>query len=104
MAYILVSLGRNRPSIELERPFEETKVLEVVKVVNSDRALSLDGFSTAFFRVCWEMIKEDKDIMHIFHEFHAHGMFKKSLNSTIITYKKNVLVLVMSKSIDLLTW
>lgn len=34
--------------IRLERSFEETEVLEVVKAVNSDKAPGLDGFPTAF--------------------------------------------------------
>jgi len=35
----------------LERPFEESEVLEVVKCRNSERAPSLDGFTMAFFQV-----------------------------------------------------
>jgi hypothetical protein len=34
----------------LERGFEEREVLEVVKAMNGDKALGLDGFSMAFFQ------------------------------------------------------
>jgi hypothetical protein len=37
-------------SICLERGFEEREVLEVVKAMNGDKALGLDGFSMAFFQ------------------------------------------------------
>jgi hypothetical protein len=34
----------------LKRDFEEGEVLEVVKVMNDDKVLGLDGFSMAFFQ------------------------------------------------------
>jgi hypothetical protein len=34
----------------LKRDFEEGEVLEVVKVMNGDKVLGLDGFSMAFFQ------------------------------------------------------
>jgi hypothetical protein len=37
----------------LERPFEESEVLDVVKGMNSEKAPGPDGFSMAFFQVCW---------------------------------------------------
>jgi hypothetical protein len=42
----------------LERRFEESEVLKVVKGMNSEKVLGLDGFSIAFFQVCWEGIKQ----------------------------------------------
>jgi hypothetical protein len=36
---------------QLESSFEECEVLEVVKCMNSDKALGLDGFSMAFFKL-----------------------------------------------------
>jgi hypothetical protein len=35
-----------------------------------------------FFRSCWAIVKDD--LMHIFHNFHEHEMFEKSLNATFI--------------------
>jgi hypothetical protein len=34
----------------LERAFEESEVVKVVKALNGDKALGLDGFSMAFFK------------------------------------------------------
>jgi hypothetical protein len=36
----------------LERDFEGSEVLEVVRDLNGDKAPGLDGFSTAFFQKC----------------------------------------------------
>jgi hypothetical protein len=41
----------------LERAFEESEVLEVVKALNSDKAPGPDGFSLAFFKSYWEVLK-----------------------------------------------
>jgi hypothetical protein len=66
----------------LELLFEEMEVLEVVKGMNRDKAPRLDGFSVAFFQVCWDVIKFD--IMGVFQDFHAHNKFVRSLNATFI--------------------
>jgi hypothetical protein len=44
---------------QLELPFEENEVLEVVKAMNRDKAPGLDGFPMAFFQDCWDVIKYD---------------------------------------------
>jgi hypothetical protein len=51
--------------------------------MEGDKAQGPNGFSIAFFQVCWEIVKED--IMKIFREFHAEGKFEASLNSTFIS-------------------
>lgn len=48
----------------LELPFEEWEVLEMVKIMNSDKALGPDEFSMAFFQDCWDVIQTD--IMGVF--------------------------------------
>jgi hypothetical protein len=65
----------------LERPFKE-EVFEVVKDLNCDKASRPDGYTVGFFQACWEVLKVD--IMNVFHDFNAKGMFEKSLNATII--------------------
>jgi hypothetical protein len=57
--------------------FEESEVFEVVRVLNGGKAMSLDGFSVAFFQTCWEVIKED--FINVFQEFHLRGKLKKAL-------------------------
>ena len=72
----------------LDRPFDEEE-FGVVHDFNGDIAPSQDGFSMAFFQSCWSMVKTD--IMNVFHIFHAHAVFEKSLNATFLALipKKN---------------
>ena len=67
----------------LEKPFEESEVLEVIKEFNGDKSPRPDGFLMAFFQSCWGILKSD--IMVVFHHFHVTGQFEKSLNATFIT-------------------
>jgi hypothetical protein len=48
----------------LEREFEEVEVWEVMKDMQGDKALGPDGFTMAFFRSCWAVVKHD--IMTVF--------------------------------------
>jgi hypothetical protein len=36
----------------LERPFDKSEVVEVMKSMNSDKAPAFDGYTMAFFQVC----------------------------------------------------
>jgi hypothetical protein len=67
----------------LEAPFEEREVREVVNSLDRDKAPGPDGFSLAFFQDCWEVVKGD--FMAVFEDFHSHGKFVKSINSTFIS-------------------
>lgn len=78
----------------MEREFEEGEILEIVKALNSDKPLGLDGYSMAFFQACWDVLKED--IMKVFHGFHARGKFEMSLNAMFIA-----LILKISGNVDL---
>jgi hypothetical protein len=49
----------------LDRDFEESEVLEVVRNFNGDKRTLWK---------CWEVLKED--IMEVFKEFHRRGKFK----------------------------
>ena len=66
----------------LEKPFDEEEVTNVVKGFNREKAPGPDGFQLSFFQHCWNILKDD--IMAVFHEFHMHGQFEKSLNATFI--------------------
>jgi hypothetical protein len=61
--------------------FEKSEVLEVVKGMNRNKARGPDGFTMAFFQTCLDVIK---DVMRVFHEFHASRKFEKSFNATFI--------------------
>jgi len=67
---------------QLELPFEEREVLEVIKSMNRDKAPGPDGYHLAFFQDCWDVFKAD--IMGVFTDFHAHSKFVKSLNASFI--------------------
>jgi hypothetical protein len=67
----------------LEVPFLEREVKEVIFGMDENKAPGLDEFSLAFFQACWDVLKDD--IMAVFSNFHVHGKFEKSLNSTFIS-------------------
>jgi hypothetical protein len=67
----------------LEAPFLEKEVKDVIFGMHGNKVPGLDGFSLAFFQVCWGVLKED--IMAVFADFHSRGKFKKSINSTFIS-------------------
>jgi hypothetical protein len=65
----------------LERAYEGGGVFEVVKAYNSNKAVSTEGFSIAFFQACGDALKYDT--MKIFHDFHDGGKFERTLNATM---------------------
>lgn len=91
---LLSKQGECRPKLEaesidlqnaswLEGPFEEVKVLGVVRnMLNKDRASCPDGFSMGSFQVCWDVIKED--LMKVFQELFSTRELEKSLNAIFI--------------------
>ncbi|GFZ18132.1 hypothetical protein Acr_26g0014010 [Actinidia rufa] len=78
----------------LERPFWEEEVSEVVMGLRGDKAPGPDGFTLAFLQHCWSMVKDD--IMAVFEQFHAEGVFEKSLNAAFI-----VLILKKNGAVDI---
>ena len=66
----------------LDRPFDEDEVFGVVHDFNGDKVPGPNGFTMAFFQSYWSMVKID--IMNVFHIFHAHAVFEKSLNATFL--------------------
>lgn len=49
----------------LERPFEEDEVKKAVCLLDGDEAPGPNGFTIAFYKSCWEVIKGD--LMLVFH-------------------------------------
>jgi hypothetical protein len=58
------------------------EVWGVVKNMVGDKAPGPHGFSTAFFQSCWDIVK--KDVLAVFHDFHACGSFERSINATFL--------------------
>ena len=51
--------------------------------MEGDKALGLDGFTIAFFHICWSVV--EKDVMDFFAHFHRHSRFERSMNASFIT-------------------
>ena len=66
----------------MDSPFDEEEVFGVVHDFNGDKAPGPGGFTMAFLQSYWSMVKTD--IMNVFHIFHAHVVFEKSLNATFL--------------------
>jgi hypothetical protein len=56
-------------------------VWEVMKAMNGDKALGLNGYSMAFIQAWWVVLKED--VMKIFREFHASGKFERRFDAML---------------------
>ena len=71
----------------LELPFSTKEVLASMRDMNGDKALGLDGFTTAFSQSAfsqssWEVVKDN--VMRMFKELHESSKFVKSLNNSFI--------------------
>ena len=79
-------LDFNRIDVEeatrLEEVFTEEEVLSALSDLNGDKAPGPNGFPLSFWQSCWEFVKEE--VMGFLKEFHEHGRFVKSLNSTFL--------------------
>lgn len=67
---------------QLEMKFIEDEVQECLHDYDGDKAPGPDGFNFKFLQTFGDILK--KDIMEFFNDFHKHGSFVKSINSTFI--------------------
>lgn len=67
----------------LVRPFEESEIKNVVWSIEDDKALGPDGFSMAFFKACWDVVK--RDIIDTVRSFHEESFLDKGSNVTFIS-------------------
>ncbi|KAJ9705360.1 hypothetical protein PVL29_003414 [Vitis rotundifolia] len=79
-------LDFNRIDVEeaarLEKVFTEEEVFSALSNLNGDKVPGPDGFPLSFWQFCWEFVKEE--VMGFLKEFHEHGRFVRSLNSTFL--------------------
>lgn len=66
----------------LERYFEEDEIHSFIMDMDNVNASGLDGFTIAFFKNCWDVIKNQ--LILVFNEFHERGIINTSMNSTFI--------------------
>ncbi|RVW16952.1 LINE-1 reverse transcriptase-like [Vitis vinifera] len=66
----------------LELPFTEEEVHSALMGMNGDKAPGPDGFTGAFWQLCWEFVKEE--VLEMFKDFHEQKAFLKSLNTTFL--------------------
>uniref|UniRef100_A0A5B7BI34 Reverse transcriptase domain-containing protein n=1 Tax=Davidia involucrata TaxID=16924 RepID=A0A5B7BI34_DAVIN len=66
----------------LEQPFTEEEIEGALSSCDGDKAPCPDGFSLAFFKHYWGVIRED--IMVVFRSFLEKGSFERSLNASFI--------------------
>ncbi|RVX01696.1 Transposon TX1 uncharacterized 149 kDa protein [Vitis vinifera] len=66
----------------LEGVFTEAEVFSALSDLNGDKAPGPDGFSLSFWQFSWDFVKYE--VMGFMKEFHEHGRFVRSLNSTFL--------------------
>jgi len=67
----------------LELPFTEEEINDVVKDLPLDKSPGPDGFNNEFFKSCWDIIKGD--VLKFIYDFHAGQISLESLNTSYIT-------------------
>ena len=71
-----------KEAARLELPFTEEEVFTTLNDLNGDKAPGPDGFTIAFWKFSWEIVKVG--IMRMFKDFFETGNFVKNLNTTFI--------------------
>ncbi|CAL5390518.1 unnamed protein product [Camellia sinensis] len=66
----------------LERLVTEDEVLGALRMMGGDKAPGPDGFTMAFFKHCWCVVRTD--VMATLEAFFMSGHFKRSLNATFL--------------------
>ena len=64
----------------LEVMFFEEEIFAALSSCCGDKAPGPNGFAMIFWLFCWDVVKPE--IVGLFREFHIHGTFQRSLNST----------------------
>lgn len=66
----------------LQAPFEQQEILNSINSCAEDKAPGPDGFTMAFYRHCWDIIKVD--LTEAIQHFHKSENFERSINATFI--------------------
>lgn len=60
----------------------ENEIIDTIKQTPSSKSLGLDGFTGIFFKLYWDIIKED--FIHVIKHFFLTGTFLQEFNHTHI--------------------
>ena len=85
----------------LEVPFSKEEVHSALCEMNGDKAPGSDGFTIAFWQLCWNIVKDE--IMRMFRELYNSNKFARSLNTAFLVMipKKDVVDLKDFRPISL---
>ena len=87
MHFNLQDLYENRvdPQLfqDLEKPFTQEEIDEVVKNLSTKKSPRPDGFNNEFLKACWDIIK--LDVTELIIAFHAGNVNLESINTSYIT-------------------
>lgn len=85
------SLGYTpRDLSELELPFTHDEVKDTIDSMPSDKAPGPDGFTGAFFKACWEIVKDDiKAAINSLYTMNSQGFHLLNSANIVLLPKKN---------------
>jgi hypothetical protein len=99
------ALGYNpRDLSELEVPFSQEEIKETITSMPSDKAPGPDGFTGAFFKSCWEIIKDDVTVAinNLFHLNSQGFELMNSANIVLLPKKEDALQITDYRPISLI--
>jgi hypothetical protein len=82
----------------IDDPFSMEEVKHVIDQISSDKALGPDGFTGAFFKKCWDIIKEDAMSVDLhFNNLHmAHLQWVNSANIVLMPKNEGARIYLIS--------
>ncbi|XP_058746451.1 uncharacterized protein LOC131619364 [Vicia villosa] len=69
-------------SMDLEKPFSEEEVKEVIWSCDGNKSLGPDGYSLEFFKRFWLLLKDD--LMKLCNDFYSRGTLVKAITSSFL--------------------
>lgn len=68
--------------VKLTAPVDDASIKEALFNIGDEKVLGPDGYTAAFFKSCWDIIKED--FLQAVHEFFRNGKLLKQFNHAAI--------------------
>lgn len=67
----------------LDKPVTIEEIEQAILKANSDKAPGVDDLNACFYKICWEIIRED--VTNAILKFFQSGQFLRQINITFIT-------------------